>query len=359
MRHYFAIITLILLNGCSLISTQKAEKFNLTVNLSSFFNKGDSIILKVKYLNISNKVIANHPTVLFQGLVSEPADAFIKINSRQFYFPLVNDNIQITLVNPDSINVRYEFSKVNENVSSYYRKTDEYIYNFHALESNCDKLPVNESQMIFESKLDSLAVSFLFKLYEEYKRKKDIEGLSLILPDLMGLIGTQNHPAEIQTIFNLLPDSLKTGLYGKQVQKYLDQSNKIKMGQEIDFSFKAINSNQYTVKEFQGKYVLLVFWATWCGPCLAKIPLLKDMYTQYPAELEIVSISIDNDIEKWKATSKELDIPWINIHFLQNSLDLKEMFFVGPVPYNVLLSKDGKIIDKNIELSKLVSILKK
>lgn len=359
MKYYFALILLILLQGFSIISAQNPGKFNITLNPSPYFNKGDTIILKVNYLKINDTLIAHQQTILFQGSVSEPADAFIKIKGQQYYFPIVNDKIQITLKKSDSITVKYESSKVNDNVSSYYRMTDEYIHDFHALESYCNNLPAKESQMVLEFRLDSLAVTFLLKLYEEYKRKKDIEGLSLILPDLMGLIGTRNRPAEIEMIFNLLPDSLREGIYGKQVQKFLDQSNKIKIGQEIDFSFKAIDSNQYSIKEFQGKYVLLLYWATWCGPCLAKIPMLKDIYNQYSTELEIVSISVDKDIVKLKSKLEQLNMPWINIHYLQNSIDLIELFFVGPIPYSVLLSKNGKILYKNIEINQLESILEK
>jgi thiol-disulfide isomerase/thioredoxin len=359
MKYHFGLIIIFLLQGFFIISAQNPSRFNITLNPSQFLKKGDTVILKVNYLKINDTLIAHQQTILFQGSVSEPADAFIKINGQQYYFPIVNDKIQISIKKSDSITVKYGSSKVNDNISSYYRMTDEYIHDFHAVESYCYNLPPKESQMVLEFRLDSLAVSFLRKLFEEYKRKKDIEGLSLILPDLTGLIGTRNRPAEIEMIFNLLPDSLRAGIYGKQVQNFLNQSNKIKIGQEIDFSFKAIDSNQYSIKEFQGKYVLLVYWATWCGPCLAKIPMLKDIYNQYSAELEIVSISVDKDIVKWKSKSEQLNMPWINIHYLQNSIDLKGLFFVGPIPYSVLLSKNGKILNKNIELNQLESILKK
>jgi hypothetical protein len=87
--------------------------------------------------------------------------------------------------------------------------------------------------------------------------------------------------------------------------------------------------------------------------------MLKDIYNQYSTELEIVSISVDKDIVKWKSKLEQLNMPWINIHYLQNSIDLKELFFVGPIPYSVLLSKNGEILYKNIEINQLESILEK
>ncbi len=160
-------------------------------------------------------------------------------------------------------------------------------------------------------------------------------------------------------IYNLLPDSIKDGIYGKQVQKFLDQFHKVRIGREVDFSFMAIDSNHYSIKDFRGKYVLLVYWATWCGPCLAKIPILRDIYNQYSAQLEIISISVDKDVEKWKLKSEQLDLPWINIHHLQNSNDLQELFFVGPIPYSILISGSGKILGKNTEIYQLQTLLKK
>jgi thiol-disulfide isomerase/thioredoxin len=358
MKYHYALIIIILLEGFSILSAQNPGEFNITLTSSPYYNKGDTIILIVNSLKINDTLFVHQQSISFQGSVSEPVNAFIKIKGQQFYFPIVNDKIRITLEKADSIKVTYETSKVNDNVSSYYRMTDEYIRNFHALESYCNNLPAKEYQMVLDSQLDSLALTFLLNLYEEYKRKKDIEGLSLILPDLTGLIGTRNRPGEIEMIYNLLPDSIRRGIYGKQVQKFLDQSNRIKIGQEINFSFKAIDSIQYSIKNFQGKYVLLVYWATWCGPCLAKIPMLKDIYKQYSTELEIVSISVDKDIVLWKLKSEQLYMPWINIHYRQNSIDLKELFFVGPIPYSVLLSRNGKILEKNIEINQLESILK-
>jgi thiol-disulfide isomerase/thioredoxin len=357
MKFYFMLIVLILLNGFSILSAQNFNNYNITLNPSAYYNIGDTIILKVNYLKINDTLIARQQIILFQGSVQEPADAFLKINDKQFYFPIVNDNILITIENADSIKVTYETSRVNDNVSSYYQMADEYIRDFHSLENYCYNLPVKEPQMIFESKLDSLAVTFLLELYEEYKGKSNVEGLSLILPDMIGLIGTRNRPAEIEMIYGLLPDSIRRGSYGKQVQNFLDQFKKSEIGQEVDFAFMTIDSKPYSIKEFQDKYVLLVYWATWCGPCLAEIPMLKDIYTQYSNELEIVSISVDKDIAKWKSKSEQLVMPWINIHYLQNSVDLKELFFVGPIPYTVLLSRNGKILEKNIEISQLESIL--
>ncbi len=153
-------------------SAQTTGRFNIAISPSSFLKDGDTVILKVHGLKINDTLIAHQQTIFFQGSVSEPADAFIKTGGKQYYFPIVNDNIRITIENADSVSVTYETSKVNDNVASYYRMTDAYIRDFHALDRCCINKPANECQMILDFKLDSLAVAFLIKLLDEYKGKQ-------------------------------------------------------------------------------------------------------------------------------------------------------------------------------------------
>ena len=95
----------------------------------------------------------------------------------------------------------------------------------------------------------------------------------------------------------------------------------------------------------ENKYVLLEFWASWCGPCRKAIPHLKELYGKYHKDgFEIVSFSLDTKEKLWRKASEEEDIPWINTSDL---LDMKspivKMYGVSGVPYSLLVDHKGVI----------------
>ena len=109
------------------------------------------------------------------------------------------------------------------------------------------------------------------------------------------------------------------------------------------------NNNIISLNDFKGKkYVLIDFWASWCAPCREELPFLKKIYKKYKsADLEILSISIDEDLGKWKKTiEKEQIEEWKNFSTLQNNSFAKTDYFVNGIPHKVLIDKNGKIIGK-------------
>ena len=88
--------------------------------------------------------------------------------------------------------------------------------------------------------------------------------------------------------------------------------------QFIDLEYQDAEGNPVSlgsvVNDPQNRYVLLDFWATWCGPCVRSFPHLKELYAQYHGKgLEIYSVSLDSDKAKWKAFLEENDLGWIHV----------------------------------------------
>ena len=95
-------------------------------------------------------------------------------------------------------------------------------------------------------------------------------------------------------------------------------------------------------------YVLIDFWASWCAPCKEEIPFLKSLYDKYKNHgFEILSITVDEDLEKWKtAIIKEQTSEWKNYSIKQNNSSAKTDYLVNGIPHKVLVDKEGKIIGK-------------
>jgi thiol-disulfide isomerase/thioredoxin len=112
------------------------------------------------------------------------------------------------------------------------------------------------------------------------------------------------------------------------------------------FSFITIDGKKFSLNEIKGKYILLDFWATWCAPCMAEMPFIKDIRKKYPADkLVIIGISKDTDLKKLTEGVKKGNINWLQFHDQNN--DMSKLYEVDAIPALVLIDREGKIIYKS------------
>ena len=109
----------------------------------------------------------------------------------------------------------------------------------------------------------------------------------------------------------------------------------------------------------QTDYVLVDFWASWCGPCRRLIPVLKEMYGRMPeGRLQIVSCSLDQEEEAWLQALAAEQMPWIQMHDDENFAGA-EMYGVEFIPHSVLIDRRGEIIGVNLDEAEMEEILMK
>jgi peroxiredoxin len=112
-------------------------------------------------------------------------------------------------------------------------------------------------------------------------------------------------------------------------------------------AFRAEDIQGRTIRsgDYLGKYVLLDFWATWCGPCVAELPRLQAAYrTYHGAGLEIIGISLDESKDAVVDFVKARDIPWPQVHNTGGASDLVQAFAVRAIPATYLIDPNGTII---------------
>ena len=107
--------------------------------------------------------------------------------------------------------------------------------------------------------------------------------------------------------------------------------------------------------------VLVDFWASWCGPCIATFPELKRMYGEYQDNgFEVVAISIDDTREEWAEATEEHELPWLNLEELQidgSSGPVYNAYGVTFIPKGYVLNKDSCIVGKDMSTEELDKLL--
>jgi peroxiredoxin len=140
-------------------------------------------------------------------------------------------------------------------------------------------------------------------------------------------------------------------------QVKLQPEMKLKRGDSApDFAVKTLDDQSLQLSDFRGKYVLLDFWATWCGPCVAEIPNLKATYDEFGKDgrLVMISLSQDSDQAAPKEFARNRGIAWTQGFLGDGSKDkVGQSYGVYGIPAIFLIGPDGKVVAANLRGAKI------
>ncbi|MDR2126843.1 MAG: TlpA family protein disulfide reductase [Prevotellaceae bacterium] len=126
-----------------------------------------------------------------------------------------------------------------------------------------------------------------------------------------------------------------------------------------DFTLKTLNGQEITLSQFKGKYVLIDFWGSWCGPCRKSSPMMVELYGHLQAQkanIEFIGIACNerNDA-MWQKAIKDDKLAWTQVKIDQN---VGAKYKIAGVPTCILVSPEGKILYREHPVSLIPKVKK-
>ena len=175
---------------------------------------------------------------------------------------------------------------------------------------------------------------------------------------LQSLAGPMGDMPGVDSLFHLLSPELQNTPQGQKMAAFLTGIKRTRIGNPApDFTQNDTADKAVSLHDFRGKYVLVDFWASWCGPCRAENPNVVKAYNAYKSKgFTVLSVSLDrpNARQAWLNAIRKDGMSWTNVSDLRYfDNEAARLYSIQAIPQNFLIDPDGKIIAKNLRGSAL------
>ncbi|AOM79344.1 hypothetical protein BFS30_20530 [Pedobacter steynii] len=310
-----------------------------------FLKGGDLVMDSAKVQNGTYTLKGKVDHMLMLNISHRPYGGDVKIFVGPLTQVAVAHHKTLREANATGTKANLEYNKVRTALNVYMAKMDaidkKYDVALKAKDSATQEALFAESEVIFKAMNNTV--------YPNYISKNTNSPIALAMLDeyLAGVIDDR----KLEPLFTKLSPSIKKTAEGKRWAKLLATAKLTSIGKPApDFVQPDTAGKPVKLSSLRGKYVLVDFWASWCGPCRAENPNVLKAYQKLKDKgFDVVSVSIDGDRKAWLKAIKEDGMPWIHVSDLKaNKNEAAMLYGVDAIPQNWLLDPNGLVVEKNL-----------
>ena len=332
---------------------------NNVVRLYKAVMDGNAVIIDSAKLTESNKTFSfrlkqDHPGIYqvrfsFWDQASFWSDADVEMNMRGY--DTAKMKIKIPTFNFVKGSADNNFINLYEQIGqlNYLRMIDEYNEEYYAKQHK-EKDSAWITYLQTRPRYDSLQTDYRKRLTLLTQMYDDRPVLLYHLRSMTGAESSAKFEealTSLEKLIKLYPWLTEAKEARAKILKNRELSQKIQPGQPLPVvSYPDNKGKLQGLQKYKGKYLLIDFWASWCGPCRQAIPKVKELYNEFkPSGFEVVSVSIDDSKAAWEKAMKEENMPWEQL-LSNNKEETMKTFQFGGIPTLYLIDPDGNIINK-------------
>nr|WP_321405367.1 TlpA disulfide reductase family protein [uncultured Carboxylicivirga sp.] len=294
-------------------------------------------------------------TFTFKGEVAAPEFALIFIEGQQqpIQFFIENANITITGNAEDIANVEIAGSPVNDLWKTFNDGVPgkDRMQQLQQEYMQAQMTQDQEKRAVLEEEANSI-MGDMQAYYKKFLEDNTSNALGAFLALNMG---SQMPLEELKPLVEKLEAAMPEHVYIVELKEMLDSMEKreasvaaTKVGAVApDFTLKTKGGEDISLSSFKGKYVLVDFWASWCGPCRNENPNVVAAYKKFNEKgFEVFSVSVDDSEEKWLEAVEADGLIWTQVRDTEK--EVGKLYGIQSIPTTLLLDTEGVIIAKNL-----------
>jgi peroxiredoxin len=306
---------------------------------------------EVKLLNSQDKATIAQGTVkggsfVLKGKLQEPNLVWLTIgNTQPQYIYLENGTVKVS---GSTKNIKVEGSKSHVDFDNFRKKFDPLGAQLGTAAEQIQKAQTLQDREALISKYDSLNRV----LSGEVSAFVASRPSSYVSPFVLYVTTQFNRDINIvEKDYLQLDSTIRYSIIGKALAQFITYNKVGTIGTDaIDFAQADTSGKTVSLSSFRGKYVLIDFWASWCGPCRRENPNVVKAFEKFKDKnFTILGVSLDQNKEAWLKAIEKDNLTWTHVSDLQSwSNAVAQLYRVQSIPQNFLIDPNGKIVAKNL-----------